>query len=618
MSEFDIENAKILRKALDVECGIRFIDDTAPITNIESDGVEYVGTVGDELYDENLTYALTTSLSVINPVSDLDYCYWEDEGGFRLEDVHLVGKNHIASSEGKYGYRCKLISDEYLEQHDYATVGCLRVSSSAELSVLTVHTYQGEGYFTVYDGESDFVNYPMGGTTIIYAGNQTDVLITIVSKPSDKAHQQRVIIDSIISGVNFDFNNDDLISCVLDLRSDLSLDAPTWQVSGIEINAYYPYDINNVIANLSEEAQIYYRAGYADSQTFSRDRWFRVSEKITQQSNVITIKGEDVSSRLDYDTLIPTIQHNKAGLSKKALYEDMENNISRVIGIFPEDIEPAPTGSDTGTDIYRVNKSCTIREWLADVMNLSHDDDFYPRFVDAGYPTLKWSKPTPQWDIYEEDVANLVIDAERKINKITTDDEYALLTGLTNEGNATIETFETVKDTNYEFSDGGYYFNWSVTNGTPNLAPTKNNAETFTFKATSGTESSPGQSVLTANRMAISNTTPGGGKTITPSSYAEPNRAGITITKTPLIYGSYSYYDGSVYYGLYPNYRQLFHRSNVTGSFTFRGDVRMQPRDVFNFHRMDGTTEVCTIENIKLMHENGGLTSEITYRKGIV
>ena len=570
-----------------------------------------------------MTYALTNNLPVINPVSDLDYCNWEDEGGFRLNDgygydVHLVGKNHIASNDGKYGYRCRLADKDYLESTGEALVACLRVYSSAELSALTVHTYQGEGYFLVYAGGSDYERYPMGGTTIIDAGNQTEVEINIFSTPSDIEHQQRIIIDSIISGVKFDFNTDDLISCVLDLRSDLSIEAPTWQVSGIEMNAYYPYDITNVVSNISDNAQIYYRAGYANSQTFSRTRWFYVSEKVTQQNHVITIKGEDASREFDYDTLIPTIQHNKAGMMKKALYDDMVNNINRIIGIPTDDVEPAPTGYDSGSEIYRVNKSCTIREWLADVMNLSHYDDFYPRFVDAGYATLKWSKPTPQWDIYEEDVANLVIDSERKINKITTDDDYALLTGLTNEGNDTIEVFETIKNTNYEFSDGGYYFNWSVTQGTPDLSPTKNNAETFKFKATTGTESTPGNSVLTANRTSINNTTPGGGKTITPASYAEPNRAGITITKTPLIYGSYEYYDGSGYSNVYPNYRQLFHRSNVTGSFTFRGDVRMQPRDVFNFHRMDGEIEVCTIETIKLMHENGGLTSEITYRKGIV
>ena len=58
------------------------------------------------------------------------------------------------------------------------------------------------------------------------------------------------------------------------------------------------------------------------------------------------------------------------------------------------------------------------------------------------------------------------------------------------------------------------------------------------------------------------------------------------------------------------------YRSNVTGSFTWKGDPRIQPRDYFTFTRLDGTTEECTFENITLHHEGGGTYAEITYRKG--
>ena len=58
------------------------------------------------------------------------------------------------------------------------------------------------------------------------------------------------------------------------------------------------------------------------------------------------------------------------------------------------------------------------------------------------------------------------------------------------------------------------------------------------------------------------------------------------------------------------------YRSNVTGSFTWKGDPRIQPRDYFMFHRLDGTTEACTFENITIHHEGGGTYAEVTYRKG--
>lgn len=58
------------------------------------------------------------------------------------------------------------------------------------------------------------------------------------------------------------------------------------------------------------------------------------------------------------------------------------------------------------------------------------------------------------------------------------------------------------------------------------------------------------------------------------------------------------------------------HRSNITGSFTWKGDPRMQPRDVVEWERLDGTTTPITLENITLIHEGGGTMAEITYREG--
>ena len=65
-------------------------------------------------------------------------------------------------------------------------------------------------------------------------------------------------------------------------------------------------------------------------------------------------------------------------------------------------------------------------------------------------------------------------------------------------------------------------------------------------------------------------------------------------------------------------FNSLMNRSNETGSFTWKGDPRLQPRDVFTFSFKDGSTELRTIETINLKHEGGGTISEITYRKGIV
>ena len=63
---------------------------------------------------------------------------------------------------------------------------------------------------------------------------------------------------------------------------------------------------------------------------------------------------------------------------------------------------------------------------------------------------------------------------------------------------------------------------------------------------------------------------------------------------------------------------QLIRRSNKKGSFVWKGDPRMQPRDVIEFERLDGTVQEITLETITMTHENGGTLAEITYREGVV
>lgn len=60
------------------------------------------------------------------------------------------------------------------------------------------------------------------------------------------------------------------------------------------------------------------------------------------------------------------------------------------------------------------------------------------------------------------------------------------------------------------------------------------------------------------------------------------------------------------------------YRSNKTISFTWKGDPRIQPRDVFTFRELDGTENQWTFENITLTHEKGGTLAEITARKGVI
>ena len=65
-------------------------------------------------------------------------------------------------------------------------------------------------------------------------------------------------------------------------------------------------------------------------------------------------------------------------------------------------------------------------------------------------------------------------------------------------------------------------------------------------------------------------------------------------------------------------YQSLADRSSKTGSFKWKGNPKMQPRDIVRFHKRDGTVLTVTIEQITLTHEKGGTIAEITYRQGVV
>lgn len=70
---------------------------------------------------------------------------------------------------------------------------------------------------------------------------------------------------------------------------------------------------------------------------------------------------------------------------------------------------------------------------------------------------------------------------------------------------------------------------------------------------------------------------------------------------------------------IYPNMlNSPMYRSTESGSFRWKGDPRLQPRDIGQLKRLDGTYEDITLENITITHEGGGTYADITYRKGVI
>lgn len=578
------ENLKNIRQGMDVFVHVQQVQNAA-LTVTQNNA---------KLYD--LTTLQDTDITV-RPLTDLQ------GAGFPLDgSVVLYDSTVVASSEnGKLGIRSNV-----------GAAMTVTVSASTTINALTL---QIRGNGTI---EANGVTYATREVVVIPV-NATSIVITATPDSGN-----RITIENILPGIVLDFDNNNLISCTLDLESNLSIVDGSWTISSIEVQGYYPDDISQAVTNMTSGTPIIYYAGYQGD--YSTPRFFYVSEAVTQKNGLITIKGEDASAKLE-DVIQPeSIWQTSRQNARQEWYRKMASMVTGA-GITLASKEADPPLVDTNTAKYTViTKEGTYRDYIHYMMNLTNKNGFYPRFIDAGIPTLRWSEPTSKWDIYKEDVGDFERVVERSINKIYGDDENKPLQVLLNVASkkTTISTLNVTKNKVYDISYGDNYYN-SVTysNGTLKKASDKTlhsirltaNKTTKSVKVkvkkkgktTTKTVSKPKLSVYGYRITEQS----GGVNMVT------ANRLGVTKEEKNLLWGRFvSNYNGSSY-GL-PNYADLFNKSNIGGSFTYKGNPHMQPRDVFRLYELDGQTyTTCTIESIETKHEDGGMISTIKYREGV-
>lgn len=580
MSAIDVQNAKQIRAPMIVNCGI------AAQMNVN---LTFSNISGFPVIDSNPSVAIDAEEWPVRILTDLQGDGFPADGTCEFYDSTVPG-----SDDGKVGARTHI-----------GGTGSMRVSAAAEIPALTIYT-SGEGTITAngVEYEARGVNViPVNATTIDLAFTSTDP-------------ERRLEVQTIKPGINMSWDNDALIGIELYLRSDLSIKDASWAVSEIQIQAYYPDDISEAISNIGNDVPIWYTAGYPGDM--SRQRQFYLSEPATMENNIITIKGVDQSHKLGDDNNSSQVLNTTGGTGKNSLYARFVNVIKNA-GIKIQRGASYPSKSSGGSAHTLIVKQCTADAFVQDVMNLAHHGNFWPTFVDAGIPTVYWQKPAAKWDIYEEDCGDVVQEVDRNVAKITTTDENGLHSKAVRSTLVQELTRKNVEMMGrYSYAPGGYWWWLSVVNGfnivinaekiawtaektTREIIAVEVDSKTGKVKRTIEHED---QSVVKGKAVAINPET----NAVTPT----VARSGYTAEMTPVSYGKV--YDGGTL--LYPNYKYLFERSNITGSFTWKGDPRMQPRDVFRFHRLDGSTELCTISEITLKHD-GGTVADIAYRKGV-
>lgn len=613
------ENRKNYRQALEVYVHIQQLQNTTLTFN----------STGAKIQD--LTSVQTTEYD-LRALTDLS------GNGFPLDGSCILYDSTESASvdTGKVGIRSSV-----------GTVMRVTVSAPVVINALTLRVF-GSGTITANGTEYEIREY------VVIPVNSTSVTMTVTPDAGN-----RVSIEDIQAGITLDFDNNNLVSCNLDLESDLALVDSSWRVSSIEVQGFYPDDISEAVSNMGDGVPIIYYAGYPGD--YSKPRYFYISEAVTQKEGLITIKGEDASEKLDLYTQPEALWQTNRQNAKQMFYRKLCAFVKDAgINVVSKEAEPPLVDTDK-TKYTVVLKEASFREYVQYLMDITNKNGFYPRFVDAGIPTLRWSTPAPKWDIYKDDIGDYERVTERNINKIYGDEKekplHDILTVATKK--STIDARNVTKGKKYSIDYGdNYYYNVTFSNAllinsTLHSMKVKAIATTKTVKVTvlsgwvkktkkykKGTEIKLVQQVRNVKKTKKGDyvvvtweepkfTTKNikdpqivvQGYKITGnvgSNIVTSNRLGVTKEVKSLFWGRLSSNNNGSNYFI-PKYDDVFNfKSNKSGSFTWKGNPHMQPRDVFRLYETDGETyTVCTIESIETKHEGGGMISTITYREGV-
>lgn len=555
MATITQENARQIRDPMQVH--LRF----------EAGGASAIRTytpTANKSYDSTLA---DTAMSM-RKIADLQ------DGGFPLDGSHEWYTDKSPSDEnGKLGLR--------------SVAGfsvSVTITASSRLDSVTVSS-TGVDYI-----EKGGTQYPSSGLDVIPINANTATLTFYPNDPNGRA-----FIKYIIPGAIFNITNENLINCNVALRSSLTADNPSWEESDIEVQFYYPYDISETLAYIQDDWPLTYEAGYSDEMSMLRK--FYLSELGKQEGNIVTLHAVDASSLMD----------------EKLLNEIYLSDLGAML--FPNRLKEAM--KDAGIVLARDNlprlapmsgsaiiPEMSLRDHIAIIMNMTATLEEINRysFIDAGIPTFQVGEEfTNVWEIEEEDIAELVIEIPRHVNRVVnTSEDHKFDETVKTSANISTETITgnpgqlMAKDFDTYVSYAELQYGGLIFGEIPDTilaTPSR-----YVFKSTSKVQR---KFDLTYQPIIIS----GGAKSYTDNS----GLPGVPIEMEPPIYGEIKNGNVSLF-----SPKNLLNRPNKTITFQFKGDPRMQPRDFLQLNRLDGSRFRTRIASIETTHEGGGTMATVT------
>ena len=586
------ENRKHLRKSVLVECFFRETD-TEPTSITPSGDVLDLETVAN--LDMNL---------VATVVMDLG-------GSGFMNDGRAVPMRTDTDSF-RYGY----ISEEAAKSDGtFDTPFGVTIAAADEWDAVTFEVMGQYGNKKVLH----FAPTWSGGSATIYLDEWT---------PGERAY-----IIGVYLGMAWVWDDDSLLGVNLDLRSVNTEIGGELEASSIDIQAYEPTDYTDVIGRIEKESPIWYHAGYPGEM--SELRKFYLSEAMSWDDNVLTVRGQDATMLLD-NVEIPVDCDNYAS----GWYADhvIGKRIRRALAsITFDEVGSPPNIEMQGLQVVLYDAKAArsiISEYTGFFRNESY---FRATYVDAGRPTLTFGDVGKKWTIYADEIADFdtIVEIKKKTLQIVLPEYYL-------QHNDEIAQVKTTSGKTYfvNIDPPSPYNNIWIT-PTPTSSE-EINCSRFKFKAAASTT----YTIYGYQTMSDLQNANNPYKLIG-SGVGEVYKfdfemplflkadTGSSITKLSM--------------------PRLRNRSNIMYEFTYRGNPHIQPRDILNVEvakwvdelvtidglypadelypssdlypygtyrtgrKMIKTWETMTVDTVTLEHsEGGGLTSKVRARKGAV
>ncbi len=276
----------------------------------------------------------------------------------------------------KYGFQSADIANE---DGDLSTPLVITVTAP-DLGEVTIIFEEMSTFGFLYQMDSEAaVEADVADRIMLDCTGYASLIITI-----DKwAPGSRAKLARIFMGKCYQFNNNNLTSCIATLRAGLTID-PSLPFSEIEIQGRITNDVSDEIPYIPGNSPIWYSAGYPGNMSELRKFYLQKEVPAEYNDKIIIIKGYDETYKLDSDFEAEYVTLNY-GYSKRDLYR-LFKAVLDASGI-TYTAESEPSGTSGYVDNYFLFKDNTRRDLIAFLQNL-----IPIRFVDAGIPYLSHSE----------------------------------------------------------------------------------------------------------------------------------------------------------------------------------------------------------------------------------